>query len=125
MFHNKAIVAAAYSTRFKPQRSVAFTDKLNIDNRLSQSEGLHKAFAVGMGCMLVHKTVYENLPKPWFAHQWNEAEENFSGEDIYFCNLANENNISVYVDADLSTELAHYGTKAFILQETQDFVQTK
>lgn len=119
--HKKAIVAATYSTRHKPQRSIAFKDVNDIDKRVANGTGLEKVFAVGMGCMLVHRSVYEHLPEPWFSHLWNEDEKTFSGEDIYFCNLANENNINVYVDLDLSRELAHYGTKAFLLQETQDF----
>lgn len=122
MSHNKAIAAATYSTRIKPQRSVAFLDKNETDDRAAQGTGLQKVFAVGMGCMLVHTSVLHSLPQPWFAHEWNEETKTFSGEDVYFCNLANEHNVGVYVDLDLSKELAHYGTKAFILQETQDFL---
>lgn len=122
MSHNKAIVAATYSTRYKPQRSVAFVDKDDVESRAASGEGLQTVFAVGMGCMLVHTSVFQTLPQPWFMHEWNTDEETFSGEDVYFCNLANNNNINVYVDLDISKELAHYGTKAFLLQETQDFI---
>ena len=113
ILHNKDIVAATYSTRYSPNVSVAFVDPDNIDLRLNATTGLHKIWAVGMGCMLTSASVYDELPKPWFAHEYNKNLDNFSGEDIYFCNQAMHHGIDVYVDADI--KLAHYGTKAILL----------
>jgi hypothetical protein len=113
ILHNKDIVAATYSTRYSPNVSVAFVDPDNIDLRLNATTGLHKVWAVGMGCMLTSASVYDELPKPWFAHEYNKNLDNFSGEDIYFCNQAMHHGIDVYVDADI--KLAHYGTKAILL----------
>lgn len=118
--HNKEICAATYSTRIKPQRSVAFLDKNNLDKRLKTKNGLHKVFAVGMGCMLVSRIVFENIPKPWFQYVWNEDTQDLSGEDIYFCNQANDTGFEIFVDADLSNDVAHYGTKAFLIGETNE-----
>ena len=119
--HNEPIVAASYSTRYKPQRSVAFINKHNYDKRLEHQHGLHKVWAVGMGCMLTHRSVFESIPEPWFNHQWDNSSKSFLGEDIYFCNSAGEHGFSIYVDADLSQEVGHYGTKIFLLQETRDY----
>jgi hypothetical protein len=116
--HKKSIVAGAYSTRVKPQRSVAFVDQYNLDQRLEKTSGLHSVFAVGMGCMLVDIEVYKTLPKPWFHYHWNEDTEDLSGEDIYFCKQAKDNGYEIFVDCDLSQELAHYGSKAYLIQET-------
>lgn len=118
--HKKDICAATYSTRMKPQRSVAFLDKNNLDKRLKAKTGIHKVFAVGMGCMLVSKTVFKNIPNPWFQYIWNEDTEDLSGEDIYFCSQANDTGFEVFVDADLSNEVAHYGTKAYLIGETNE-----
>jgi hypothetical protein len=60
--------------------------------------------------MLTRATVYNELPKPWFAHEYNKILDNFSGEDIYFCNQAMHHGIDVYVDADI--KLTHLGLKA-------------
>jgi len=111
--HGKDIVAAQYSTRYAPYQTVAFTDPNDMNCRLDASHGLHKIWAVGMGCMLVKSNVFDELPKPWFAHEYNKKLDTFSGEDIYFCNQAYNHGIDVYVDADI--KLAHYGTKANVL----------
>ena len=111
--HNKKIIAGQYSTRYAPYQNVAFTDPEDITKRLDANYGLHKIWAVGMGCMLVDISVFDQLPKPWFKHEYNENLDTFSGEDIYFCNQALEHNIDVYIDADV--KLTHIGLKANIL----------
>lgn len=118
--HNREICAATYSTRIKPQRSVAFLDRNNLDLRLKKDTGLHKVFAVGMGCMLVSSIVFENIPKPWFQYLWNEDTQDLSGEDIYFCSQATDTGFEVYVDADVSKQVAHYGSKAYLITETNE-----
>ena len=116
--HNLDIVAATYSTRVKPQRSVAFLDKNNLDLRLKNDTGLNKVFAVGMGCMLVTRRVFENIPKPWFQYVWNEDTQDLSGEDIYFCSQENDTGFEIYIDSDVSRSVAHYGVKAYLIGET-------
>ena len=108
--HKKDIVAATYSTRYAPYRTVAFTNPNDTNERLDISNVLHKVWAVGMGCMLVTRQVFEDLPKPWFAHEYNKTLDTHSGEDIYFCNQAMHHGYEVYVDADI--KLAHIGIKA-------------
>jgi hypothetical protein len=116
--HKKEIVAATYSTRVKPQKNVAFVDRHNTTLRLQEKYGLHKVFAVGMGCMLIDTVVFREIPKPWFSLQWNEDSKDFSGEDIYFCKQAVDTGFEIYVDATLSNNVAHYGLKAYHLDET-------
>lgn len=118
--HGQYITAATYSTRIKPLRSVAFTDRNNFDKRLKADTGLHRVFAVGMGCMLTSTEVFKNIPKPWFQYIWNEDTEDLSGEDIFFCNQANDTGFEIFVDADVSKEVAHYGTKAYLIGETNE-----
>ena len=119
--HNKDIVAATYSTRYKPLRSVAFTDPDNIDKRLEETIGLHKVWAVGLGCMLTKIDIFKKTPKPWFQYVWNTDTQDLSGEDIYFCSQAGDYGYDVYVDADVSQLVAHIGTKAFLISETNEF----
>jgi len=113
--HNKKIVAVNYTTRVKPYRSVAFLNRENLQSRLSESAGLHKVFAVGMGCMLVDISVYKNISQPWYNYEWNEELQDVCGEDIWFCNRANNHGFEIWIDCDTSQLVAHYGTKAYRL----------
>jgi len=115
--HDKDIVAAAYSTRVPPYKSTAFTDANNLDSRLDAQNGIHKVFGVGMGCMLVKTHVYKYISKPWHQYLYNEDTKDLSGEDIFFCKNANDAGFEIYVDASLSQEIAHYGTKSFRLKD--------
>lgn len=119
--HNKDIVSATYSTRKKPLRSVAFVDQFDADIRLNEPTGLHSVYAVGMGCMLVKTTVFKKLPEPWFSINWIADEKRFSGEDMYFCDLAYNNGYEIYVDVDLSKEVAHHGSKLYLLRDTDEY----
>lgn len=122
--HKKDIVAATYSTRCNPQRSVAFTDEDNMNVRLTHTSGLNEVFAVGMGCMLVKTDVYKKLRTPWFSLEWDPTEEKFTGEDMFFCKIANYAGYTVYIDSDLSNTLGHYGTKIYKLEETHEYRST-
>lgn len=113
--HNKEIVAATYSTRMPPHQSVAFIDPNNFNKRLDEKQGLHKVWAVGMGCMLVNTKVYEYLEHPYHQYVDNKATQSLMGEDIYFCKSANDAGFDIFVDATLSQNVAHYGTKSFTL----------
>jgi hypothetical protein len=117
--HKKHIVAAAYSTRVPPYKSVGFNNADDIEDRFSATHGLHKVYAVGMGCMLVDTKVYSYIGKPWHHYHYNKDTDNLSGEDIYFCDAAGNAGFDVYIDAELSHEVAHYGTKSFRLKDTQ------
>lgn len=114
---NKTIVACTYSTRMKPQQSVAFTNSEDLTERLTADQGLHPVWAVGMGCMLTKTEIFSQIPQPWFSHQWHENSQSYTGEDLYFCDRAQTHGHGVYVDCDLSKEIAHYGTKAYLLRE--------
>ncbi len=117
--HSKDIVACNYSTRYTPHRPVAFLDKNNIDKRLTEGTGLHKVWAVGMGCMLVDIEIYKKLPPPWFDHIYNKIEKNYSGEDVSFCDYVNNNGYEIYVDSDISSKVAHIGIGIHTLKDVK------
>lgn len=117
--HDKDIVAAAYSTRVPPYNITAWPDSSNLNVRLDAHQGLHKIWAVAMGCMLVKTHVYKYISKPYHQYLYNEDTKDLSGEDIFFCKNANDAGFEIYVDAALSQEIAHYGTKSFRLKDLQ------
>lgn len=114
--HDKDIVACNYSTRVQPHKPVAFRSSNDLDARLGESDGLTKIFAVGMGCMLVKRHVYENMEKPYFSITWNKDYTNLVGEDIYFCTKAHESGYDIYLDGSLSKNIGHIGTKTFTIK---------
>lgn len=53
---------------------------------------LFKVDGCGAGCLLVKKSVFENLASPWFV--W----KNEITEDFYFCRMATEKGYDIWVD---------------------------
>jgi len=114
--HDKDIIACNYSTRVAPHRPVAFRSQHDLDSRVYDATGIQKIWAVGMGCMLVKREVYENIPVPHFRISWDEVNDSLMGEDIYFCTKANEAGYDVWLENDLSKNIAHIGTKSYTIK---------
>lgn len=115
--HKVDIVAANYSTKYKPRRSVAFLDDTDLDKRLEKTTGLHTVDAVGFGAILISKKVFEDLKMPYFNFEYNYNKNTFTGEDIYFCKRARAAGYKIYIDADISNSVAHCGLQAFVLKD--------
>lgn len=59
---------------------------------LSPAGALVKCDAVGFGCVLTHRSVFEKIEPPWFSNYGG------FGEDLYFCRLAEQAGIEIYGD---------------------------
>lgn len=114
--YDKDIIACNYSTRVPPHRPVAFKMEGNLDSRVFNTTGVEEIFAVGMGCMLVKREVYERIERPHFSVAWNDDFTNLVGEDVFFCKKAKENGYTVWLENELSQKLAHVGTRPFTLK---------
>lgn len=117
--HNKDVVACTYSTRTEPCHTVAFTDlsTLEVQRLETHDGGTYEVEAVGMGCMLMKNTVLDNLPKPWFSFGYHVNIDQFTGEDVFFCELLREFDYKIYVDTDISKAVYHYGIKGYSLDD--------
>jgi hypothetical protein len=114
--HDKDIVACNYSTRVEPHMPVAFTSKQDMSERLGADVGLNRVAAVGMGCMLVKRNVFESMSLPYFGVEWNQDYTSLIGEDLYFANKADLAGYDIWIDSDLSNRIAHIGTRAYTLE---------
>jgi len=61
---------------------------------------LHQVDRTGCHCLLVHRSVFEIIPRPWFQ---GDPERRHTREDMYFCSLLEAAGIPLYVDFSVST----------------------
>ncbi len=62
--------------------------------------GLQPVQAIGTGCLLVRRIVFETLPRPWFVSE-RDADGAGTGEDFSFCRAAAAAGFPSYCDTDL------------------------
>jgi GT2 family glycosyltransferase len=119
--HNKPIVMAGYPTRKPPLiEPTQFFDHESYHRAYVEESdtGLKEIASGGFGCVAVHRSVYEAMEPPWFHIPWDEKEMRFDcGEDIYFCRKALDTGFKVYMDCDLSKQIAHIGSYEFGYKE--------
>lgn len=106
--HDKPIVAANYVTRMPCHFVCHNMDGERMDSR--GKTGIEQAKRVALGCALINMDYIRNLPKPWFNFTWLEDKQDFGGEDYYFSDMCEKNNIEMWVDHDLSNKVAHIKT---------------
>jgi hypothetical protein len=67
-------------------------------------QGLIQVAALAHGTLLVHRSVFEQLPPPWWGYDYGRAEENlYPSEDMYFCYLCRQAGIPLWVDTTLTS----------------------
>lgn len=112
--HNLPIVAANVATKSIPASPTArsfnashpggncvFTDP--------QSKGVERVWRIGTGVMLIDLEPIKKLPKPWFQVLWRPEQNEFVGEDWYFCEQLEKAGIPIYIDHDVSKDVGHVG----------------
>lgn len=110
------IVACTYPKRRPPH---VMTAQALDGSRIAPGHGLVEAAHVGFGLALIRAEVFTRLPKPWFLTPWSETDDDFMGEDVWFCARAREHGLKVWVDRDASRRIAHIGTQAFEAEPLQ------
>jgi hypothetical protein len=116
---NAPIVTCNYTSRRPPAEPIAFKrigtlEKLYTDE---DSTGVEACAANGMGVALIHRTVFEQVPKPWFYIPYVPEKDGFWGEDVWFCNAARKAGFDILVDHDLSKEIGHLGIREYTWQD--------
>lgn len=111
MRHEKPVVAANYATRQPPIIPVTTME----DGALLFDHGLElvEAKQTGMGCMLTEVAVFQKIGKPYFAVGYAPKDDEYAGEDIFFCAKARDHGFAIWIDGGLSEEIKHLGGFAF------------
>lgn len=118
--HDLDVVAANCSKR---QRPIGVTAKVvnpatgMLEPVWPEKEGLTKVDAVGTGFMLIKADVFMRIGWPWFMQPWIEEQQNWVGEDVFFCRRCYEAEIPIYIDHALSWEINHYGTYGYSMKD--------
>lgn len=108
MAHNLPICSGIYYTRAPPLepcvwREIAPAGKQAIQFQVNQ--GLIEADFIGMGCCLIHTSIFKNLKKPYFNWSlgFQDPENPMIGrsEDFEFCKQARDRGYKIFADTSL------------------------
>lgn len=112
---NEPIIGANCVSRRAPYRYTAQSAPGVAVVTDEKSIGIEKVMRVGTGLLWVHTDVFKAMKKPWFHFEWagDESEDQFLGEDYYFCKKAQEAGFPIVIDHDLSKGVEHWGLFAF------------
>lgn len=85
------------------------------------STGLEPVEAIGFGVVLITREVFEQTKFPWFEHAYDHDQQMATGEDVWFCELAQQAGFPVFVDQDLSKEIRHAGSLEYSLEHANNW----
>jgi glycosyltransferase involved in cell wall biosynthesis len=135
--HDLPIVSGIYVMRREPHLPVAYVRAVEPDRAdrfwslSGWPSGLVEVDAVGQGCVLIKREVYDKVPEPYYAWQpvkrdsentfkvVDDAPDNHAvavedrtlGEDLYFFTHCRIAGYRIYADGDII--LGHEGTRAY------------
>jgi len=69
-------------------------------DELDDDSGLIEVDGVGTGCLLVHRSVLEEMQPPWFKFVYNEDGTLKLGEDFYFGEQLRQMGQEMFVSTD-------------------------
>ncbi len=71
---------------------------------LKWGQGVFPVVAIGHGCIIISREVFEQLLPPWWAYAYGHMDvRKFPSEDMYFSRICQEAGIELYVDTTLTS----------------------
>jgi hypothetical protein len=113
-WRNQPIVMGGYNRRCVPTTPTVRGLDGKLLATLDSSTGLEPVLYGGLGCCMVHREVFEKVPRPWFHFEWVRDPKRpggwgQKGEDVYFFDKCRQHGYDVLLDHDLSKHLTHVG----------------
>ena len=118
LMHQRSIVAANYPTRTAPIVPTA-VDGQRREVFVHEPGALLDVTYVGMGCMLTATQVFQDIGKPWFAVGYSEKNDDYAGEDVFFCQKARRSKYQILIDPVLSEQVRHVGSFEFTMDHAR------
>lgn len=117
MARNKDIVGANYRRRRFPDTSfVSMVGDVGAYRSLETNDlspAMEQCDVIPHGCVLIKKTVYQTIPEPHYLQEYIREIDQELGEDVYFCKEAKKSGFEIWIDHELSKDVAHIGTLYF------------
>lgn len=66
-----------------------------------EESGLIRTHRLGTGGLLTHRSVYEEIDRPWFQDEYDEKGFRIEAEDFHFSKKVDEAGIPMFVDANI------------------------
>jgi hypothetical protein len=82
---------------------------------VNHPKGLVEVDAVGTGCLLVKRKVFENMERPYFKFVSSYEQDMYQSEDIYFLSKAKNKGYKAFVDTKNTCK--HYGMKGYGVED--------
>ncbi len=99
--HQLPIISGVYRKRVPPHEPMAFRKKAGIFKPISfKGPQLQKVDAVGGGCLLIERRVFEKVKGPWFTSEWRKGGH--ISEDFAFCEKVKKAGFDVVVDTTVT-----------------------
>jgi len=108
---DRKIVSGAYFYRDQPYYVAGFGSPFHdegVYRKISPGDfsedivNLTKAMGTsgmaGFGCMMIHRSVFENMEFPWFETYWHKTLKHHVSEDTVFCQKAEKAGFDIYLD---------------------------
>lgn len=103
--HNQDIISGVYHVRHNPITPAMWKESSSpgaYNPIVGYNEGsIIDVDAVGMGCCLIHKRVFDKLSEPYFKWSMDSRQKNGVSEDFYFCEQARKAGFHIYVDTGI------------------------
>jgi|HubBroStandDraft_4_1064222.scaffolds.fasta_scaffold07429_5 hypothetical protein len=114
------IVGGTYIQRKEPHRLLGNgMDGLPLGESVAGKEvggaDLYEVSGLPAGCLLIKMSVFDHIPRPYFATPAHVHEDRawYEGEDYFFCAAARAAGYQVWLDWPVSFALSHLGQQAF------------
>jgi hypothetical protein len=104
--HDKDIIGASYMNKSPPYSLMAKT----IDGGpITAGTGIIEIAALPLGCILLRRSIFTKMKRPYFRLLDDEQTGETHGEDYVFCRAARSRGYHIFVDIDLTKQVGHIG----------------